>query len=122
MISQKTIDMQYEENGEVGIYHFSGMLTADQEDDLKLLLMKALYSTDRAVVNLKDVTNIDQSCLTLLNKAYCTSIRLKSPIIITGIPQEYTDRIFECREKQHMNFHLITDHPLMVAGQEFDRF
>lgn len=114
--------MQYEENGEVGIYHLSGRLTADQEDDLKLLLMKALYSTDRAVVNLKDVTNIDHSCLTLLNKAYCTSIRLKSPIIITGIPQEYADRIFECHEKQHMNFHLFTDHSLMVSEQEFKQF
>jgi anti-anti-sigma regulatory factor len=122
MIIQKTVDMQYEENGDVGIYNLSGRLTTEREDDLKLLLMKALYRTDRAVVNLRDVTTIDHSCIRLLNKAYCTSIRLKSPIIITGAPQEYVDWIFECHEKKDGNFHLFSDYSLMLTEKEFNRF
>lgn len=77
MMIQKTIDLEYENNNGVGIYFLVGELTEHQEDDLKLILMRALYNTERAVINLKNVSLIGNSCLKLLNNAYCTSIRLK---------------------------------------------
>jgi len=119
MIKETKIHLEFEKNGGVGIFSLSGELTNDHEDDLEMVLMKALYSTERAVVNFKDVTKIDDSCVNLLRKAYCTSIRLKSPIIMTGIPQEYADGIFQCNEKQERNFHLRTDHSLNFTGKEF---
>jgi anti-anti-sigma regulatory factor len=104
MITQTKINLHYEENGGVGIFSLSGELTVDQEDDLKIVLMRALYGTERAVVNFKDVLKINHSCIKLLKNAYCTSIRLRNPIIITGIPQEYIDRVFDCEENQYRSF------------------
>jgi anti-anti-sigma regulatory factor len=121
MIKESTIDSHYEKNDGVGIYSVSGRLTAEQEGDLKMILMKALYSTERAVINFRDITEIDNSCLRLLRNAYCTSIHLKSPIIMTGIPQEYADGIFQCNEKKDRNIHLYTDHSLNFKEKEFRR-
>lgn len=122
MLTQTNINLHYEENGVVGIFSLSGELTADQEDDLKIMLMRALYRTERAVVNFKDVSKINNSCIKLLNNAYCTSIRLRNPIIITGIPQEYIDRVFHCEEKEYRSFQLETDRELNFKRKKLKHF
>ena len=122
MITENKIDLQYEKTGGVGICSISGRLTAEQEDELKMVLMKALYSTKRAVIRLKEITKIDPCCLKLLRNAYCTSLRLKSPIIMTGIPEEYAEIIFQCSKKEERDFHVVTDHPLNYAENEFKRY
>jgi anti-anti-sigma regulatory factor len=118
MITQTKINLHYEENCGVGIFSLSGELTADQEDDLKIMLMRALYSTERAVVNFKDVSKINHSSIKLLKNAYCTSIRLRNPIIITGIPQEYIDRVFDYEEKHYRSFQSVTDRALNFKRKE----
>jgi anti-anti-sigma regulatory factor len=92
----KKINYTFEQVGNVGIYNLTGELTTDHEDDLKLILMRAIHSIDRAVFNLKKVTSIDLKCLKLLKKAYCTSLRLKSPIILTEVPHHYISEIYNC--------------------------
>lgn len=90
------IDFTFEQFNNVGIFNLSGELTAEHEDELKLLLMRAIHSMDRAVLNLKKVTRIDMTCFNLLRKAYCTSLRLKSPIILTEVPRTYITEIYKC--------------------------
>jgi anti-anti-sigma regulatory factor len=88
--------VSFEELGHVGIFTFKGELTTKQEDDLKILLMRAIHGIDRAVLNFRKVTRIDFTCRELLRKAYCTSIRLKNPIIMTEVPQNYLPEILSC--------------------------
>ena len=90
------MNFTFEKYEEVGVFKLSGHLTSDHEDELKLLLMRAVHSIDRAVVNLKEVIGIDAKCLRLLRKAYCMSVRLKNPIILTEVPKKYVSEIFNC--------------------------
>lgn len=91
----KKINFTFEQFNNVGIFNLIGELTAEHEDELKLLLMRAIHSMDRAVLNMKRVTRINLTCLNLLRKGYCTSIRLKSPIIITEVPANYINEIYK---------------------------
>jgi len=90
------INFTFEQFSNVGIFNLIGELTAEHEDELKLILMRAIHGMDRAVLNMKKVTRIDLTCFNLLRKAYCTSLRLKSPIIITEVPRKYINEIYKC--------------------------
>ena len=90
------MNVSFEELDNVGIFTFKGEITTTQEDDLKMLLMRAIHGIDRAVLNFRKVTRIDIVCRELLRKAYCTSIRLKNPIIMTEVPKNYLSEIFNC--------------------------
>lgn len=90
------INFTFEQFNNVGIFNLIGDLSAEHEDELKLLLMRAIHGMDRAVLNLKKVTSIDITCFSLLRKAYCTSLKLKSPIIITEVPPHYISEIYKC--------------------------
>jgi len=90
------INFTFEQFSNVGIFNLNGELTAEHEDELQLLLMRAIHGMDRAVLNMKKVTRIDCTCFNLLRKAYCTSLRLKSPIIITEVPRDYINEIYKC--------------------------
>ena len=92
----KKINFTFEQLENVGIFNLFGELTAEHQDELKLLLMRATHGIDRAVLNLKKVTRIDFTCLKSLKKAYCTSIRLKSPLILTEVPVIYLTEIYNC--------------------------
>ncbi len=80
----------------VGIFFLSGDIAAEHEDNLKLLLMKAVHAENRSVINLREVTGINHNCRKLLNKAYCTSKRLNNPLIMTEIPRNYMSEILSC--------------------------
>ena len=80
----------------VGIFTISGDMISEHEDNLKLLLMKAVHGVNRSVLNFRDINRINRNCLKLLNKAYCTSLRLKNPIIMTEVPETYLPEIFSC--------------------------
>jgi ABC-type transporter Mla MlaB component len=92
----KKIQYIYEEFSNTGVFYISGDLTDEQEDELQLLLMRAIHSLDRAVLNLEKVTKIKPGSLALLRNAYCTSIRLKNPLILTQIPENYISEIYNC--------------------------
>lgn len=79
----------FEQVGRVGIFILRGELTGDCEDSLKIVLMKAIHSMDRAVLNFKKIAWIDPKCLQLIRQAYFTSVRLKNPLILTDVPQNY---------------------------------
>lgn len=90
------INFTFEQFNNVGIFNLIGELSAEHEDELKLLLMRAIHGVDRAVLNMNKVTSIDITCFSLIRKAYCTSLRLKNPIIITDIPGNYMTEIYKC--------------------------
>ena len=89
--------IKHESFENVGVFKISGDVSSDHEDSLKLLLMKAVNGINRSVLNLSGVNSISRNCLKLLNKAYCTSLRLKNPIIMTEVPDAYLPDIFSCK-------------------------
>jgi len=82
---------------DVAIFTISGDISSEYEDNLKLTLMKAVHGVRRAVLNFRGVNRINRNCLKLLNKAYCTSLRLNNPIIMTEVPETYLPEIFSCK-------------------------
>jgi anti-anti-sigma regulatory factor len=99
----------FEQIGSVGIFDFSGELTLEHEDNLKIALMRALHSLDRAVLNFKTVTLIDRTCLQLIKEAYYTSVRLKNPLILINLQQNYLMKIFHRAGEEHAAYSLNTD-------------
>ncbi|MBI4847880.1 MAG: hypothetical protein HY808_04780 [Nitrospirae bacterium] len=87
---KETMDCEFEQFQRVGIFTFCGELTSECEDDLKMVLMKAIHSSDRAVLNFKKVSKIDFKCLHLIRQAYLISVRLKNPLILTNVPEDYS--------------------------------
>lgn len=87
------MELTFEQIGEIGIFNFSGELTQEHEDNLKITLMKAIHSIDRAVLNFKKVTRIDRKCLQLLKQAYLTSVRLHNPLILINLQENYLERV-----------------------------
>lgn len=83
------MDLVFEQIGKVGIFKFSGELTGEHEDTLKIALMRAIHSNDRAVLNFQDVTKIDSTCRQLLRQAYNTSVRLNNPLIMLNLDKNY---------------------------------
>lgn len=96
MNTEQDLKWNFDQHDHVGIFAFSGELTHEFEDDLKLLLMRAIHGNDRAVLNFNKVTMIDRKCIQLLRKAYCTSLRLNNPLILTEVPKAYLDELFNC--------------------------
>ncbi|UCH82219.1 MAG: hypothetical protein JSW20_06180 [Nitrospiraceae bacterium] len=88
--------VRHESSEHIEIFYLSGDINTDSEDNLKLLLMKAVHSLNRSVINFRDITYINHKSLKLLNKAYHTSIRLNNKIIMTEIPRNYISEIFYC--------------------------
>jgi anti-anti-sigma regulatory factor len=117
MLAQTKINYSFEQNDNVGIFSFINEITSAQEDDLKIVLMRAVYSIDRAVLNFKRVSRIDRSCITLLRKAYCTSLRLKNPIILTEIPDKYISELFDCDDSQIGSFSFIKSRSLNILSK-----
>jgi anti-anti-sigma regulatory factor len=107
---QIDIDYIFEKMGNVGLYYLRGDLSSDREDGLKVLLMRALHGTDRAVINLRNVSYIDERCMRLLRLAYKISLRLRKPIIITEIPENYIEEIFDHgTERSEEAYQLLND-------------
>ena len=117
MIAQTKIQYTFEQNENVGIFNFFNAITSNQEDDLKIILMRAIYSIDRAVLNFRRVSRIDQSCIKLLRKAYCTSLRLKNPIILTEIPDKYISALFDCEDGQTESFAFMQNSSLDILSR-----
>jgi len=103
------MELAFEQIGSVGIFNFSGNLTLEYEDNLKIALMRALHSTDRAVLNFKKVDLIDNKCLQLIKEAYYTSVRLKNPLILINLQQDYLSDIVHRAGEDHAAHALSTD-------------
>ncbi|MBI5057924.1 MAG: hypothetical protein HZB61_15040 [Nitrospirae bacterium] len=87
------MNCEFEQFQRVGIFTFCGEITSECEDDLKMVLMKAIHGIDRAVLNFKKVSRIDFKCLHLIKQAYSTSVRLKNPLILTNMPEDYSSEL-----------------------------
>ncbi|RJQ45032.1 MAG: hypothetical protein C4538_09165 [Nitrospiraceae bacterium] len=87
------MEITFEQIGKVGIFNFSGQLTGEHEDKLKIALMRAIHSIDRAVLNFQKVTQIDRTCLQLLKEAYFTSVRLSNPLILLHLHENYLKKV-----------------------------
>ncbi len=88
------INCGFEKKEGFGIFTFGSDLTKKSEKDLNLILMRAIHGIDRTVLNMRDVVKIDVACMKLLIKAYRTSLRLKKPLIVTGLSKEYQRELF----------------------------
>ncbi|GBD97822.1 MAG TPA: hypothetical protein ENG83_03345 [Nitrospirae bacterium] len=104
------MNFTFEQFGNVGIFNLTGELTAEHEDELYLLLMRAIHSDGRSVLNLKKVTRIDLTCLKLLEKACCASIRLKNAIILTELPKHYLSELFNLRTADSIKTEQLANH------------
>jgi anti-anti-sigma regulatory factor len=98
------MNVSFEKLENIGIFSFKGALTTKQEDDLQMLLMRAIHGIDRVVLNFRKVTMIDVVCRDLLRKAYYTSVKLKNPIIMTEIPGDYLSEIFNCNNADNTDY------------------
>lgn len=98
------MDFNYTQLDNLGIFKFNCELTAEIENDLGIVLMKAIYSIERAVLNLKNVTRIDHNCLQLIKKACQISIRLKRPLILTSIPEHYLQVLSQYKIENHNDY------------------
>ena len=94
------MEVTFEQVGTIGIFKFRGKLTGDHEENLKLILMRAIHSIDRAVLNFKKVTWIDLKCLQLVKQAYLTSVRLKNPLILIEVPKSCSSDMVNARNGQ----------------------
>lgn len=114
------ITYTFEQCGTVGVFRLKGSISTDSEDDLKLLLMKAIHGVERCVLNLKDVTSVDARCLRLLKNAYCTSLRLKNPIILTDVPPAFASELYRCDTAEASAFEEITSSEESRKGMSWD--
>ena len=94
--SKSDMNILFEQQGNTGIYNFNGTIGKRYENDLRDLLIHAIHGMDRAVLNFKNVTKIDKQCRNLLKTAYCTSLRLRNPLILTNVPKVYLSDLFSC--------------------------
>jgi anti-anti-sigma regulatory factor len=90
----KEMNYGFESKAGFGIVTFSSDLTKKNEKDLVQLLMRAIHGIDRVILNMRNVVNIDAACMKLLKKAYHTSLRLKKPLIVTGLSVNYQRELF----------------------------
>ncbi len=97
------MDYAFKQTEGIGIYSFNGELTKKNKETLQLLLLRAIHSIDRVVFNFKNVGKIDAQCLELLRRAYCTSVRLNNPVIMTYIPTFYMSEILRCGADKAIN-------------------
>ncbi len=95
-ICLESMEVNFRQHDNVGIFTFHGELTDLHTENLQLILIRAIHGIDRAVLNFKTVTRIDTSCLKLLRTAYCTSLRLKNPLILTEVPEHCLPDLFGC--------------------------
>jgi len=103
------VDFTFEQVGRVGIFILRGELTGDCEDSLKIVLMKAIHSMDRAVLNFTKVAWIDPKCLQLIRQAYFTSVRMKNPLILTDVPQNYLSDMIKNKKDKGLIANAYTD-------------
>ncbi len=103
------MDFKFEQLGKIGIFTFNSDITTEHEDELKIILMRAIHGFDRAVLNFKKVSKIDLNCMQLLKRAYCTSVRLKNHLILTNFPRDYLPKLSVCNIKSDINYSLNTD-------------
>jgi len=109
------MDFSFEQVGSVGILILRGALTRDCEDGLKLVLMRAIHSMDRGVLNFKEVTRIDHKCLQLIKQAYTASVRIKNPLILTEVPQDYLPAMIMNKDNDELFADACTDDTTKVA-------
>jgi anti-anti-sigma regulatory factor len=108
------VDFTFEQVGRVGIFILRGELTGDCEDSLNIVLMKAIHSMDRAVLNFKKVARIDPKCLQLIRQAYFTSVRMKNPLILTDVPKNYLSDMVKNKNDKGLIANVYTDHTTKV--------
>jgi anti-anti-sigma regulatory factor len=82
------IGFKFIQSGDTGIYTFDGELTAEYVDDLKRLLMVAMYRSENIIIDLRGVNRIDLPCSRLLKMAYDTSKRLQKIFLLNGIDKK----------------------------------
>ncbi len=98
------MDFSFDQLENVGIFTFNSEITTEHEDELKILLMRAIYSIDRAILNFKNVSRIDLNCIQLLNRAHYTSVRLKNPLIFINVPRIFLSELSVCKIESDFNF------------------
>ncbi len=77
------MDVKIEYSGDLGVLTLEGDLTIEQAVEIKKALITALGNTDRLIIDLEKVTNIDLTCLQLLCSAHRMSVRQNKRIMLS---------------------------------------
>ncbi len=78
------IDFKMEDSGNIGVLTMDGELTIQCADELKTVLIRSLDNVEHVVLNFKEVTEMDLSCLQLFCSACRTSAGLNKRLTLTG--------------------------------------
>jgi len=104
-------DIMYEQNGGIGLLHFSGDSSENCADKLRQGFMVLFESTDYVVVNFTKATELDIGCLNLFCTAHRIFTRCNKRLMLAGrVPKVFRARdesgrplrpsccVSECRE------------------------
>jgi anti-anti-sigma regulatory factor len=75
-------------SGDVGVLTLNCNLTLENASRLREFLMVSLENADYVVVNFKNVTEAEASCLQMLCSAHRISMRSKKKLTVTGVSPE----------------------------------
>lgn len=85
----------FTKTGNTGIITLEGELTLPHAEELRSILIKALIDTNDVSIAMKNVEDVDLSCLQLLCSANRSAARLKKQIAFTGSPPELFSELVE---------------------------
>lgn len=74
----------FNRSGSTGVLLLEAELTVPHAADLRTALIKALLDADAISIAMKNVKDIDLSCLQLLCSAHRSAVRLKKRVAFTG--------------------------------------
>ncbi|MCP4754601.1 MAG: STAS domain-containing protein [Proteobacteria bacterium] len=89
------MDFNVDESGSRGILSLEGDLTIQKAADLKKHLTDSLELTEHCILDLKQVTMVDLSCVQLFYSAYRTALSLNKRISLLGDCPEVFKRAIE---------------------------
>jgi anti-anti-sigma regulatory factor len=94
------ITFNREKSGNSGVLILGGEFTIERANELKTALIRHLDSVECLRINLKNVSEIDLSCLQLLCSAHLTALGQGKEVIVTGADNEVFDQAWH-----HAGFH-----------------
>jgi anti-anti-sigma regulatory factor len=81
-------DFVFEREGGIGVLNFFGALTGESAAGLQQGLMISLENADYVIVDFRNVTGLDTSCLRLFCSAHQISLRSNKRLLLTGLRPE----------------------------------
>lgn len=78
------MNFTFERSNDIGVLTIDGKLTGKRAADLKAALMISLNNSSHLILNMEKVTELDRTCLNLLNAAWSVSSKLNKRLTLIG--------------------------------------